>query len=194
MRADDNSLDLIFRRARTRNGWEERPVPEALMAEIYGLARMGPTSANSNPARFIWVASNEARLRLAACALGANAEKILAAPVTVIIARDLDFADNMPRLFPHAPHMEEMFRNPAIGAPTAVRNTTLQGAYLMVAARALGLDCGPMSGFDPSKVKSEFLREGNLEPDFLCSLGFGNDENLHPRSPRLDFAQANRVV
>ncbi|MDE2437355.1 MAG: malonic semialdehyde reductase [Sphingomonadales bacterium] len=158
------------------------------------LPTRGPTSANCNPARFVWVASNEARFRLAACAMGANAAKILAAPVTVIVARDMDFADNMPRLAPHAPHMHEMFKNPAFGVPTAVRNTTLQGVYLIIAARALGLDCGPMSGFDPAKVKAEFLAGGNLEPDFICSTGFGNGEGMHERQTRLTFDEANRVV
>ncbi len=155
---------------------------------------MGPTSANSCPARFVWVTSAEGKERLAACAMASNPDKIRKAPVTVVIGRDEDFAERMPQLFPHAPHMHQIMKLPAWGGPTALRNTTLQGAYLMLAARALGLDCGPMSGIDLAKVDAEFFAGTNVKTDFICSLGYGTDENLFPRSPRLDFEEANRFA
>ncbi|SEI55710.1 3-hydroxypropanoate dehydrogenase [Sphingobium sp. AP50] len=193
-RIDDKGLDLLFRTARSHNGWSDRDVGDELIREVYDLARLGPTSANTSPARFIWVRGNEARLRLAACAMGPNAAKILSAPVTVIVARDLGFVRNMPVLFPHAPHMHDMMADPRFGVPTAVRNTTLQGAYLLLAARALGLDCGPMSGFDPVKVKDAFFADEDLEADFICSMGFGNGEGMFERLPRLAFDEANRIA
>jgi 3-hydroxypropanoate dehydrogenase len=194
MQLSDPALDQMFRQARSCNGWSDRPVGRSTIEAIHDLARMGPTSANSNPARFVWVTSPPARERLALCAMGPNADKIRKAPVTVIIARDMDFAEHMPRLFPHNVQMQQMMLNPAVASATAIRNTTLQGAWLMMAARALGLDCGPISGFDPGKVTAGFLTHGRLEPDFLCSLGYGNGQGMFERLPRLSFADAGLVV
>ena len=191
---DDNALDQLFRTARTRNGWSDRPVAPDLIRQVYDLAKMGPTSANCSPARFVWVTSSEGREKLAGCAMGTNPDKIRQAPVTVIIGRDDDFADHMPHLFPHAPHMHQLLKMPAWGGPTAVRNTTLQGAYLMLAARALGLDCGPMSGVDLAAVDAAFFAGTNIHCDFICAMGHGTEENLFARSPRLAFEEANRIV
>lgn len=191
---DDQALDQLFRTARTRNGWSDRPVSADLIRQVYDLAKLGPTSANCSPARFIWVTSVEGREKLAGCAMGSNPDKIRKAPVTVIIGRDDDFADRMPELFPHAPHMHQLMKMPAWGGPTAVRNTTLQGAYLMLAARALGLDCGPMSGVDLAAVDAAFFAGTNVHTDFVCTMGYGTDENLLARSPRLTFEDANRFA
>jgi 3-hydroxypropanoate dehydrogenase len=191
---DDRSLDQLFRTARTRNGWSDRPVAADLIRQVYDLAKMGPTSANCSPARFVWVTSVEGREKLAACAMATNPDKIRKAPVTVIIGRDDDFADRMPELFPHAPQMAQLMKMPAFGAATALRNTTLQGAYLMIAARALGLDCGPMSGVNLEAVDAAFFAGTNIHTDFICAMGYGTDENLFPRSPRLSFADANRFA
>ena len=193
-RLSDRALEQIFLTARSRNGWSDRPVDDGTIRAIYDLAKFGPTSANSQPARFVWVRSAEQKAKLAACASAANATKIIAAPVTVIVGRDLDFADHLPRTFPHAPHMHELMKQPPVGAATALRNTTLQGAYLIVAARALGLDCGPMSGFDNAKVDQAFFAGRNIQSDFICSIGFGTDENLFDRLPRLAFDEANQVI
>lgn len=190
----DQVLKQIFLTARSRNGWSDRPVDDATIKAIYDLAKFGPTSANSQPARFIWVRSEEQKAKLAECASANNSAKIMAAPVTVIVGRDLDFAEHLPRTFPHAPQMHEAMKQPALAAATAQRNTTLQGAWLIVAARALGLDCGPMSGFDNAKVDEAFLAGTNVQSDFLCSIGYGTDENMFDRLPRLSFEETNRIV
>lgn len=190
----DAAIDQLFRHARTRNAWSDRPVDDATIASLYEIAKWGPTSANSSPARFVWVRSEEKKQRLAECAFNANPEKIRAAPVTVIIGRDLDFADRMPELFPHNPGMHAMMRNPQMAVATAQRNTTLQGAYLIIAARALGLECGPMSGFDAAKVDAAFFGGTNVATDFICSIGYGLEEGTYPRLPRLAFGDANRIV
>lgn len=191
---NDQALDQMFRTARTRNGWSDRPVSADLIRQVYDLAKMGPTSANCSPARFVWVTSIEGREKLASCAMATNPDKIRKAPVTVIIGRDDDFANRMPELFPHAPQMHQLMKMPAFGGPTAVRNTTLQGAYLMLAARALGLDCGPMSGVDLAAVDAAFFAGTNVHTDFVCAIGYGTDENLFARSPRLKFEDANRFA
>jgi len=188
------AIDQIFRQARTRNGWSDEPVTPADMAAIYDLAKMGPTSANISPARFVWVASPQARQKLADLALASNAPKILQAPVTVIIGYDLDFAEKVPFLFPHAPHAKDWFADPEFAKVAAFRNGSLQGAYLMMAARALGFDCGPMSGFDNAKVDAEFFAGTRIESNFICSIGHGTDEGLFERSPRLTFDEAGRIV
>jgi 3-hydroxypropanoate dehydrogenase len=189
-----DALATLFLDARSHNGWSDAPVTEADIRRIYDLAKWGPTSANSSPARFVWVQSEEGRARLAACASGANSAKILAAPVTVIIARDPAFYRHIERLFPHSQEMQALLRQPEVAKPTAQRNATLQGAYLMLAARALGFDIGPMSGFDMAKVNAEFLAEHGWEADWLCSIGHGNGENMYPRLPRLDFDEAGTIV
>lgn len=190
----DNALDQLFRTARTRNGWVQETLPEDLFREIYDLAKFGPTSANASPARFVWVASPEGKEKLAGLASGNNAPKILAAPVTVIIGYDLDFAEHLPRLFPHAPGVKDWFAAPEIQQVTAFRNGSLQGAYLLIAARALGLDVGPMSGFNNAAVDEAFFAGTRIKSNFIATLGHGTDENLFPRNPRLSFEEANQIV
>ena len=159
---NDQSLDQIFRSARTPNGWADRPVEDDTVREIYDLMKWGPTSANSSPARFVWVRSADGKAMLAGLAAEPNKPKILQAPVTVIIGHDLDFAGELPKLLPHAAEvMQQYFAAPGVAEVTAMRNGTLQGAYLIVAARALGLDCGPMSGFDNAGVDKAFSRHAN---------------------------------
>ncbi len=188
-------LDLIFRNARSHNGWSDTPVSQAELQAIYDLAKMGPTSANGSPARFVFCTSVEAREKLASFAMPSNAEKIRAAPVTVIIGMDMAFHTKMDRLFPHNPAMGALFGgNPALGRETAFRNSSLQGAYLMLAARAMGLNCGPMSGFDRAGVDAAFFAGTEIESNFICVLGHGTDENLFPRSPRLSFEEACQVL
>ncbi len=190
------ALDQLFRNARTRNGWTDRPVSDALIHELYDLLKWAPTSGNGSPARFVWVRSAEGKAKLAALAMEGNRPKILAAPVTVIIGHDLDFADHMPQLFPaRGEAMKGMFKaNAALAEITAFRNGSLQGAYLILAARALGLDCGPMSGFDNAGVDREFFAGTQVKSNFICSLGYGSDQNLYPRNPRLTFAEAGRFA
>jgi 3-hydroxypropanoate dehydrogenase len=184
-------LDQLFRVARTRNGWTDRPVDEKQIRELYDLLKLGPTSANSCPGRFVWVRTPEGKARLAALAMQANRPKILAAPVTVIVGFDLDFADQLPKLFPaRGQKMKELFQDAPLAHATAFRNGSLQGGYLILAARALGLDTGPMSGFDNQAVDAEFFAGTRIKSNFLCSIGYGSDENLFPRNPRLAFEEA----
>jgi 3-hydroxypropanoate dehydrogenase len=191
---DNPALDLIFREARTRNGWVEETLPESALREIYDLAKMGPTSANISPARFVWVTSKEGKEKLAALAMPGNDQKILKAPVTVIIGYDLDFPEHIPHLFPHNPGAKDWIGDPVFRESAGFRNGTLQGAYLMIAARALGYDCGPMSGFSNDGVDAAFFAGTRIKSNFICSIGHGTDENLFARSPRLAFEVANRIV
>ena len=191
---DAAALDTLFRQARTRNGWTDRPVPEALLREVYDLAKLGPTSANISPARFVFVASAEAKARLAPHLSNTNRPKMLAAPVCAIVAYDLNFAETIPRLFPQNPGAQHWFGDPAVAQATAFRNGSLQGAYLILAARSLGLDCGPMSGFDNAGVDAEFFEGSSWRSNFICNLGYGSEEGLFPRNPRLDFEEACRVL
>jgi len=192
---DNLALDRLFRTARTRNGWTDRPVTEEQLRELYDLMKFGPTSGNSCPARFVWIRSAEAKGKLAALASPTNAPKILAAPVTVIVGYDLDFAEHMPRLFPaRGKQMQEYFSDPLVAEVTAFRNGSLQGAYLIVAARALGLDCGPMSGFSNEAVDQEFFANTRIKSNFICSIGYGSDQNLFPRNPRLTFEESGRFA
>jgi 3-hydroxypropanoate dehydrogenase len=191
----DAALDQLFREARTRNGWQTEPLPETMIRAVYDLARMGPTSANASPARFVFVTSDKGKEALAGCASAQNAPKILQAPCTVIIGHDLAFMDRLPELFPHNPGAKDWFpKGSEIAATTAFRNGTLQGAYLMMAARSLGLDCGPMSGFSNDKVDEAFFPGGQVKSNFICSIGHGTDENLFPRSPRLSFDDACKIA
>jgi 3-hydroxypropanoate dehydrogenase len=189
-----DAIDQIFRTARTRNAWTDKPVTLDDMRAIYDLAKMGPTSANISPARFVWVASAEGKEKLAALAMPGNAPKIRQAPVTVIVAYDLDFAEKVPYLFPHAPEAKDWFADPEFARVAAFRNGTLQGAYLIMAARALGFDCGPMSGFDNAKVDVAFFAGTRIESNFICSIGEGTEDNLFGRSPRLTFEEAGWIV
>lgn len=186
----DAALDQLFRKARTHNGWLPKPVPTRLLREIYDLARLGPTSANSSPARFVFVTSPEAKERLRPALAAGNLEKTMAAPVTVIIAYDTEFHEHLPKLFPHKDMRAVFVGNAALIQETAFRNSSLQGAYFILAARALGLDCGPMSGFDPAKLNAEFFPDGKWKANFLCNLGYGDHGKLLPRSPRLSFEEA----
>ena len=187
-------LDLLFREARTRNGWTDRPVPDALLRKLYDLTKFGPTAVNATPARFVFVTSAEGKARLAALASGNNQAKILAAPVTVIIGQDIEFHEHLPRLFPHAPGAKDWFADEAGRRESAFRNSSLQGGYFLLAARALGLDVGPMSGFDNAAVDAAFFAGTNVKSNFIVSLGYGNEENLFPRSPRLNFEDAARFA
>lgn len=192
---DDNALDTIFRTARTHNGWSDKPVGEEAIRALYELLKWGPTSANCSPARFLFLTSQDAKNRLAPHLLGTNVEKTMAAPVCVIIAYDTEFYERLPELFPHAPEAKGWFdSDPEVAQTTAFRNGTLQGAYLLIAARALGLDTGPMSGFDNAGVDKEFFPDGKVKSNFLCNLGYGNGKDMFARSPRLDFDAACRIL
>lgn len=191
---NDEALDLIFREARTRNGWQDRKVSRPLMQAVYDLMKWGATSANCSPARFVFVMSDDAKARLKPHLSGNNAEKTMKAPICVIIAYDMEFYEKLPALFPHTDARSWFVGNDELIRSTAFRNGTLQGAYFMIAARALGLDCGPMSGFDNSGVDREFLSGTTWKSNFLCNIGYGTDENLFPRSPRLSFDDACRIV
>jgi 3-hydroxypropanoate dehydrogenase len=194
-RLDAAALDQLFRTARTRNGWTDRPVTEQQLHELYDLLKFGPTSANCCPARFAWCMTAEAKAKLAAHASQTNGPKILAAPVTVIIGYDLAFAEQFPTLFPaRAELMKTVFKDPQLAYTTAFRNGSLQGAYLIMAARALGLDCGPMSGFDNAAVDREFFADTQIKSNFICGIGYGSDQNLFPRNPRLSFDEAGRIA
>jgi 3-hydroxypropanoate dehydrogenase len=190
---DSQSLDQLFLKARTHKTWTDRPVSDQQLRELYDLLKMGPTSANSGPARFVWVKSPEGKSRLAARASPGNQAAILAAPVTVIVGYDLDFAEKMPELFPaRGEAAKAMFIDEKVAYMTAFRNSSLQGAYLILAARALGLDCGPMSGFDNDAVDREFFAGTRIKSNFICSIGYGSGEAMYPRNPRLAFDAASR--
>lgn len=188
------ALAQLFTEARTRNAWSDRPVPEELLRRLYELTKFGPTAVNATPARFVFLTSPEARARLAPLMSEGNREKTLQAPVNVIIGQDIEFHEQLPTLFPHAPGAKDWFADEAGRRETAFRNASLQGGYFLLAARALGLDVGPMSGFDPERVKAEFFAGTTVEPNFIVNLGYGTDENLFPRSPRLGFDEAARII
>lgn len=190
----DQALDLIFREARTRNGWEDRAVSRALMQAVYDLMKWGPTSANCSPARFVFVASKQGKERLVPHLAPGNRAKTMAAPACVIIGHDMAFHEKLPELFPHADARSWFAGNDELIARTAFRNGSLQGAYFIIAARALGLDCGPMSGFDNEAVDREFFAGTTVNSNFICNIGYGTDENLHPRGPRLAFDEACEIV
>lgn len=191
---DTAALAQLFTEARTRNGWKSDPVPEAVLRELYDLVKFGPTAANATPARFIFVTSQEAKEKLAALSSGSNGPKILAAPVTVIVGYDLDFPETLDKLFPHAPGAKNWFSDPVAKEWGALRNSSLQGGYFILAARALGLDVGPMSGFDNAGVDAAFFEGTNIKSNFIASIGYGTDEGLFPRSPRLDFEEAAQIL
>jgi len=191
---NDAALDIVFREARTRNGWERRPVSHALMQAVYDLTKMGPTSANCSPARFIFVESEAGKARLKPHLSDGNREKTMKVPCCVIIGHDMKFYEKLPKLFPHTDAKSWFVGNDDLIARTAFRNGSLQGAYFMIAARALGLDCGPMSGFDNAGVDREFFAGTDVKSNFLCSIGYGTDENLFPRSPRLEFDEACFII
>jgi 3-hydroxypropanoate dehydrogenase len=189
-RLDERALDRLFRAARSRNAWLPRPIPAAVVREVYELSKWGPTAANSTPARFVFVRSAAAKERLKPHLNAGNVEKTMTAPCCVIIAYDSRFYDLLPKLFPSRDMRSAFVGKDALIEETAKRNSTLQGAYLMLAARALGLDCGPMSGFNSTSLDAEFFPDGRWKSNFLCTLGYGSDEKLLPRNPRLDFDEA----
>jgi len=191
---DENSLDVLFRQARTHNGWRDEPVDAGLLTDVWNLARMGPTSANCSPARIVFVVSNEAKEKLKPCLMEGNVEQTMTAPATAIVGHDLEFYERLPELFPHTDARSWFVGKEAHIRTTAFRNGTLQGAYLMLAARALGLDCGPMSGFDNDKVDQAFFAGTSIKSNFLCNLGYGNPDTLRPRNKRLEFDEACSVV
>ena len=193
--ADPETIRLLLTEARSHNGWTSKPVPEATLRQLYDLMKWGPTSMNQQPARYIFAASDAAKRKLSRCVYGGNADKVLTAPVTAIITFDLEFWKELPKVFPHEPNVSEFFRGKDdMIFDEAFRNGTLQGAYFMFAVRALGLDCGPISGFDKDKVKQDFLEGTAQEVNFLCCLGYANTEKLYRRLPRLEFDEVAQVI
>jgi 3-hydroxypropanoate dehydrogenase len=190
----EQALDQLFREARTHTAWLPQPVPVELLREAYELARLGPTSANASPARFVFLTTPEAKERLRPALSPGNVGKTMAAPATVIVAWDAEFYEQLPRLFPQADMRSYFVANRKLADETAFRNSSLQAAYFMLAARALGLDCGPMSGFDAEKVNAEFFPDGKWKVNMLCNLGYGDSSKLFPRNPRLGFEEAAVVL
>ena len=191
---NDAGLDLLFRQARTYSAWRDKDVSDVLLQAIYDLTKMAPTSANCSPMRVLFLRSKEAKEKLRPALTEGNVAKTMAAPVTAVVAYDMDFHEQLPKLFPHTDARSWFVGNESLIEETAIRNGTLQGAYLIMAARALGLDCGPMSGFDRDLVDRTFFPDGRVKSNFLCNLGHGDEAGLHPRSPRLDFDDACRVL
>ena len=188
---DDAALDLLFRKARSHNGWLDKPVTDDLLRQLYELMKWGPTSANCSPARLVFVRTPANKERIRPALSPNNVEKTMTAPVIAIVAYDSRFYEHLPQLFPRNPQVADLFAsNAALSATTAFRNGTLQGGYFLLAARAVGLDCGPMSGFDNAKIDAEFFPDGRFKSNFLCGLGHGDPAKLHPRSPRLAFEEA----
>ena len=191
---NDAGLDLLFREARTHNDWTDREVSDVLLQAVFDLAKTGPTSANCSPLRIVYVRSAAAKERLKPALIEGNVEKTMAAPVTAILGHDLEFYEQLPKLFPHTDARAWFVGNDALIETTAFRNGSLQGAYFIMAARALGLDCGPMSGFDNAAVDRAFFPDGTIKSNFLCNLGYGDPSKLFPRSPRFDFDEVCKVV
>jgi 3-hydroxypropanoate dehydrogenase len=189
-----DGLDQLFRQGRTHSAWLPKRVPVETLREVYELARLGPTSANSTPARFVFLESEAAKARILPALAPGNVEKTKAAPVTAIMAWDTEFHEKLPQLFPHFDMRSYFVGNQPLIDESALRNSSLQGGYFILAARAVGLDCGPMSGFDKAKVNAEFFPDGKWKVNFLCNLGYGDRSKLLPRSPRLEFDEACRVL
>jgi 3-hydroxypropanoate dehydrogenase len=190
----DDALDLIFRTARTYNGYQDRPVSEAQLRAIWDLMKWGPTSANMMPARILWCTSQESKDKLAELSSGTNAAKIRAAPVTAIIGMDIEFYEQLPKLFPHADARSWFVGNEQLSYDAAFRNSTLQGGYFIIAARALGLDTGPMSGFDNAAVDKAFFAGTSIRSNFISTLGYGDPSTIFDRLPRPDFEEFNKII
>jgi 3-hydroxypropanoate dehydrogenase len=188
------ALSQLFHQARTHNAWLPKRVSVETLRAAYDLARWAPTSANSSPARFVFLESEAAKARLLPALAPLNVEKTKAAPVAVIVAWDTEFYDKLPKLFPHKDMRSVFAGSQTLAEETAFRNSSLQGGYFILAARAVGLDCGPMSGFDKAKVNAEFFPDGKWKVNFLCNLGYGDHSKLSPRNPRLEFEEACRVL
>ncbi|MFO1145235.1 MAG: malonic semialdehyde reductase [Rhodospirillales bacterium] len=193
MTTDDAALDVMFREARTHTAWQDRPVEEDVLRAAWDLAKMGPTSANCQPARIVFVVSAEAKEKLRPALIPTNVEKTMSAPATAIIAYDLAFFEQLPELYPFADARSWFAGNEALIASTAFRNGSLQGGYFILAARALGLDCGPMSGFDNAAVDAAFFAGTQVRSNFLCNLGYGDASKLRVRNKRLSFGEACRI-
>jgi 3-hydroxypropanoate dehydrogenase len=189
-RLADAVLDRLFRTARSRNAWQDRALPPNFERDIYELAKWGPMAANSTPGRFLFIRSTAAKARLKPHLDAGNIQKAMSAPCCIVIAYDSCFHDLLPKLFPSKPMRGVFADKPDLIEATARRNSTLRGAYLMMAVRALGLDCGPMSGFNARSLDAEFFPDGRWKSNFLCAIGYGSNENLYPRNPRLDFNEA----
>lgn len=192
--ATQESLDLLFSKARTHSAWLDKPVPDALLHQIYDLMKYGPTSANTCPARIVFVKSKEAKEKLRPFLAPPNVDKTMTAPVTAIIAMDMAFYDQLPKLFLHVDARSWFAGNAALIESTAFRNSSLQGGYFILAARSVGLDCGPMSGFDNAKLDAAFFAGTTWKSNFLCNLGYGDASKLHPRNPRLAFDEACKII
>lgn len=191
---DDKGLDLIFRNARSHSFWQPNPVEDALLKQVYELTKWGPTAANSCPLRIVFVKSPEAKERLKPCLDAGNVNKVMTAPVTAILGMDMEFYEHMGKLFPHNKDARSWYAGkPEVIHNTAFRNSSLQGAYFMLAARSLGLDCGPMSGFDNAKVDEAFFAGTAIKSNFICALGYGDPAKLFPRGPRLGFSETCRI-
>lgn len=190
----DDALDQLFRAARTQNAWQNKPVSQTLLHALYDLMRMGPTSANCSPARLVFITTAEGRERIKPFLAPNNVAKVMQAPVTVIIGHDLEFYEKLPQLFPHSDARSWFLGNEKLIQSTAFRNGTLQGAYLIMAARAVGLDCGPMSGFDNDGVDKAFFSGSAVKSNFICALGYGDPIAVFPRSPRLTFDEACQII
>lgn len=208
-RLNEEGMNLLFREARTHAHWLDKPVGDDTLRELYDLMKWAPTSMNASPARILFLRTPEAKQRLLPALASGNVDKTLAAPVTAIIGYDLHFYEKLPQLFPHNPGARNLYANaPELAEVTARRNSSLQGAYFIMAARALGLDCGPMSGFDNTKVdqeffeagkqvdanQQEFFTAGSVRSNFLCNLGYADHSKVYPRSPRLDFDEACKIL
>ena len=191
---NDAGLDLLFREARTHNGWTDKEVSDVLLQAVFDLAKMGPTSANCSPQRIVYVKTQAGKEKLKPALMAGNVEKTMAAPVTAILGYDLEFYEQLPKLFPHTDARSWFLGNDDLIEATAFRNGTLQGAYFILAARALGLDCGPMSGFDNAMVDKAFFPDGKVKSNFICSLGYGDPSKLFPRSPRFDFDEVCKIL
>ncbi len=190
----NEALKQLFTEARTHNGWRDEDVPDALLREAVDIAKWGPTSANCSPMRVLFLRSREAKQRLAPALLPGNLEKTMAAPAVAVVAYDLNFYEYLPRLYPATDARAWFVGNDALIAETAFRNGTLQGAYLLLALRSLGLDCGPMSGFDKALVDAEFFPEGTVKSNFLINIGYGDESELYPRGPRFAFEEVARIL
>lgn len=193
-RLSEQDLDLVLRSARTANRYQDHEVTIEQLREIWDLMKWGPTSANCMPARIVWCMGEEAKAMLARCASAGNREKILIAPVSAIIGMDLEFYEKLPQLYPAADARSWFVGNEQVIRDTALRNSSLQGAYLIIAARALGLDCGPMSGFDNMAVDEAFFDGTSIRSNFILTLGFADPASHYPRGPRLPFDEANRIA
>ena len=189
----DADLDILFRNARSHNGWQDKPVADALLEQVWDLAKWGPTSMNCLPLRITFVTSDAAKEKLKGCLMAGNVDKTMSAPATAIFAYDLNFPATMDKLWPHGGG-KAFEGKPDLIQTTAFRNSSLQAAYFMLAARSLGLDCGPMSGFDNAKVDAAFFEGTQIKSNFICALGYGNPEKLYPRGPRLSFAEAAKIA